>query len=58
MKDCEDHATAFAPRLHPEPHVGVEKGYLPEGKRGSAHPAHHTKGKFPSQLNPDHGPHK
>lgn len=57
MKICDDHCDAFAPQMHPE---GMKKGgeSLPDHKRAVGHPAHHTKGKMPSQLNPDHGPHK
>lgn len=58
MKICDDHSAAFAPRVHPD--GGKENGMtLPDNhKRGVGHPAHHTKGKHPSQLQPDHGPHK
>ena len=60
MKDtiCDEHHTVFAPRVHPE---GMRKGgeSMPDNsKRGVGHPAHHTKGHLPSQLNPDHGSHK
>lgn len=54
---CEDHSSAFAPRMHPE---GNRKGgeHLPDHKRGVGAPAMHTKGKMPSQLQPDHGVHR
>lgn len=60
MKDdmtCDDHCDQFKPRVHPE---GNRKGGESVGDhmRGVGHPAHHSKGKMPSQLNPDHGPHK
>lgn len=54
--DCEDHHSKFAGKAHPDrSHVPSN---MPEHKRGAAHPAHHSKGKMPAQLQPDHGPHK
>lgn len=58
MKDCpecEDHGSKFGGRKHPDAN---RKRDLPmvEPKRGAGHPAHHTKGKMPSQLAPNHGP--
>lgn len=54
---CEDHSTKFMGRKHPD---GKNKGDRtnPDHMRGVGHPAMHTKGKLPSQLNPDHGMHK
>ena len=53
---CEAHHTTFAGHPHPD---GMHKPtHLPEHKRGAGHPARHTKGKLPAQLNPDHGMHK
>ncbi len=54
---CDAHHEAFAPRVHPE---GNRKGgeHLHDHKRGAGPPAMHTKGKLPSQLNIDHGPHR
>lgn len=54
--NCMDHASKFAPKVHPD--RGTKGGELGEGQRAAGHPAHHTKGKMRSQLNPDHGPHK
>lgn len=58
--ECDHHHVTFSPRKHPDHgHKEPNRGYspLPPHKRGAAPPAHHTKGKLPSQLNPDHGPH-
>lgn len=58
--DCMDHHAAFAPRKHPDYGWGEpNRGYSPmhDHHRGAGHPAHHSKGKLPAQLNPDHGPH-
>jgi len=55
--DCDDHAVAHAPKVHPE-HNSKGNKHLHEHERGAAHPQTHTKGMMPSQLNPDHGPHR
>lgn len=53
---CEDHAEAHAFHEHPDgKHKNVNM--MADHERGVGHPAHHSKGKMPSQLNPDHGPH-
>lgn len=54
---CDDHSSAFSPKVHADGTKNDSK-HIPDHKRGVGHPAHHTKGKMPSQLNPDHGPHK
>ena len=56
---CDAHHSTFAGKKHPD-FGHKEKGYnvMPEPKRGAGHPAKHSAGKMPSQLNPDHGPHK
>lgn len=54
---CDDHHTVFAPKKHPEFGSKGDK-HLRETERGAAHPQHHTKGQMPSQLQPDHGPHR
>lgn len=54
---CDAHHEAFAPKMHPE-HMSKGDKHLMEHQRGAAHPAKHTKGRMPSQLQPDHGPHK
>lgn len=54
--DCDDHGAYFGQgRKHPDRMHNPGRGYDPETKRGAAHPAHHTPGKMPSQLNPNHG---
>jgi len=57
---CEDHHKTFAGKTHGDrahlPGKG-EAGWLPDHKRTSGPPGHHTKGKLPSQLNPNHGKH-
>lgn len=58
---CDAHHSTFAGRPHPDyNHKEANMGYspLPEHKRGAGHPAKHSSGKMPSQLNPDHGPHR
>lgn len=55
-QDCEDHGMKFGGKPHPDKHAGVRAKNLKEKNRGAAHPAKHTAGKMPSQLNPDHGP--
>src|ERR1043166_9658780 len=53
---CKDHHEEFAPHVHMD--GGHHNNtHLHDHQRGAGHPAHHTKGKMPSQLNPDHGPH-
>jgi hypothetical protein len=58
---CEDHHKKFAGKKHPDrmhrPDMS-EAGWLPDHKRAAGHPAKHTAGKMPSQLNPDHGSHR
>lgn len=54
---CDDHHSKFAPKKHPDagkPHNNP----VGDHQRSIGHPANHTPGKMPSQLNPDHGPHK
>jgi len=59
MKICDDHCDTFAPRKHPDAKAHGHESTLPDNhKRGVGHPAHHSRGKLPSQLQPDHGPHK
>lgn len=53
---CEDHAEAHPFHEHPDGKHKNDK-HMADHERGAGHPAHHTKGKMPSQLNPDHGPH-
>ena len=55
--ECPMHHEAFAPKVHADG-TKFDGKHLHDHKRGVGHPAHHTKGKMPSQLNPDHGPHK
>lgn len=57
MDHCDDHHKAFAPKMHPDGKHKNNKEMM-EHQRGAAHPAKHTPGKLPSQLQPDHGPHK
>lgn len=57
MDDCEDHGTKFAGKKHPD-HAKPTHVTIPDHKRSAGGPAGHTKGKMPSQLNPDHGPHR
>jgi len=54
---CDDHHTKFAPKVHPDAKKDTGK-HLHEGARAAGHPAKHSSGKMPSQLQPDHGPHK
>lgn len=54
---CDDHCTAHAPKVHPD-HGKPNNKMNADHQRSVGHPAHHTKGSMPSQLNPDHGPHK
>lgn len=56
---CSDHSN-YAGGHHVHPDAGRKEGYtpLPEHRRGVGHPAKHSKGKLPSQLNPDHGTHR
>lgn len=54
---CDDHHEMFAPKMHSEGTKNDSK-HLHDHQRGVGHPAKHTKGKMPSQLQPDHGPHK
>ena len=56
-QDCDDHHSYFAPKVHPEGGKKVDK-HLAEHQRGAGHPAKHSAGKMPSQLAPDHGPHR
>lgn len=54
--DCDDHADMVPHIPHPDGQ-GKHNKHLHDHQRGVGHPAHHTKGKMPAQLNPDHGPH-
>lgn len=58
---CDAHHKVFKGKRHPDFGHGQSPSYgdmLPEHKRGAGHPAKHSSGKLPSQLNPDHGPHR
>lgn len=55
--NCEAHHEKFAGKAHPDGKHNNNK-HLHEHQRAAGHPAKHTKGQFPSQLQPDHGPHK
>jgi len=59
MDHCDDHHVTFAGKKHKDAKhdPNGQAGWLPDHKRGAGHPAHHTSGKLPSQLNPDHGKH-
>lgn len=63
MKDCDfgcdDHAAMAAHVPHPDGsgHGDKHNKHLHEGMRAAMHPQHHSKGKMPAQMNPDHGPH-
>jgi hypothetical protein len=54
---CDDHHKTFAGKKHPDGKHNDGK-HLHDHQRAVGHPAMHTKGKLPSQLNPDMGPHK
>lgn len=57
---CEDHSTKFAGLKHmdhPDHSKADGKHLHGDHERAAAHPAHHSKGMMPSQLNPEHGPH-
>lgn len=61
MKDhddfgCTEHSDIVPHYKHKEGGKANNK-IMHDHERGVGHPAHHTKGKHPSQLNPDHGPH-
>lgn len=58
MDDCCDHASQFAPKVHPDGARYGKKDPVGDHARGAAHPKHHTSGKMRSQMQPDHGPHK
>lgn len=55
--ECESHGSKFGGLKHMDGMHDPGMGYAPDHKRGVGAPAHHTKGKMPAQLNPDHGPH-
>lgn len=55
--DCCDHASQFAPKVHPDAKKNTGTTKM-DHQRAAAHPQHHTAGKMRSQMNPDHGPHK
>ena len=55
--DCDQHHEAFSPKMHPEFGSKGNK-HLHDEARAAKHPKHHTKGMMPSQMNPDHGPHR
>lgn len=57
MFGCDDHAEAHAFHEHPDGMHHKHADHLEEHERGAGHPAHHSKNKMRSQLNPDHGPH-
>lgn len=54
---CEDHATTHKPKKHPEFGSKGDK-MVGDHQRGAGHPKNHTAGQMPSQLQPDHGPHR
>lgn len=62
MKDpcyeCDDHHTKFAPKVHPDAKSDTGKHLHADHQRAAGHPAKHSAGKMPSQLQPDHGPHR
>lgn len=53
---CDDHEDMTPHHKHMDAGKSHESP-LHDHERGAGHPAHHSKGKMPSQLNPDHGPH-
>ena len=53
---CEQHEDMAEHHEHMDRHM-THEAPMHDHERGAGHPAHHTKGKLPSQLNPDHGPH-
>lgn len=55
--DCDDHADMVPHVKHPDGEDSKHNKHLHEGARGAVHPQHHTSGKMPAQMNPDHGPH-
>lgn len=63
MKDCDfgctDHADMVPHHKHPDGsgHMDKHAKHLHEHMRAAPHPQHHSSGKMPAQMNPDHGPH-
>lgn len=53
---CDDHEDMVPHHKHMDAHM-MKEAPMHDHERGAGHPAHHSKNKMRSQLNPDHGPH-